>query len=237
MWREINKLNEDSLRKICAEKAIEYIRDNTVIGLGAGRNIACLIEFISEKVKKNNLKIKIVSPSDNTKDICIKYGLEVISTCFVEELDVAFDGCGEVDENFYASKGGGGIFTKEKIIGSMAKDYILLLDEQKLKKKLSLVQPISLEVVKDSLSYVSKILKNLGGEPTVRRGNNKDGYVITSDNNYILDVKFNSVDDFKELNNKLNNITGVIETSLFTREVTKLIVSSQNGVQIIDRYS
>lgn len=228
-------MNEDNLRKLCAEKAMEYINDNSVIGLGAGRNIACLIELLSKAVKKKDLKIRIVTPSDNTKNLCIKYGIEVLPTCFVEEVDVAFDGCGEVDENFYASKGGGGVFTKEKIIGSMAKEYILLIDEQKLKKELSLEYPISLEVIKDSLGYVNKMVRNLGGNPIVRTSNNKDGYLVTDDGNFILDVMFNFIGDFNKLNDSLNNITGIVGTSLFTTEVNRLIVAGENGIRVISK--
>ena len=227
-------MNEDNLRELCATKAMKYIKNNTTIGLGAGRNIACLIELIS-KSAEDNLGIKVVTPSDNTRNLCIKNGIEVIPTCFAEEIDVAFDGCGEVDENFYASKGGGGVFTKEKIIGSMANEYILLIDEQKLLKKLSCEYPVSLEVVKDSLGYVSKMVKNLGGDPVVRTTNNKDGYVITDDGNFILDIKFENIKDFKKLNDNLNDIVGVISTSLFMREVTKLIVAGDNGIRVISK--
>ena len=225
-------MNEDNLRELCATKAMEYIKNNTIIGLGAGRNIACLIELIS-KSTEDNLKIKVVTPSDNTKNLCIKNGIELIPTCFVDEIDVAFDGCGEVDEKFYASKGGGGVFTKEKIIGSMAKEYILLIDEQKLKKELSREHSVSLEVVKDSLGYVSKMARNLCGSPVVRTTNNKDGYLVTDDGNFLLDIKFENIKDFKELNDNLNDIVGVIGSSLFTREVTKLIVAGENGVRVI----
>ncbi|GFZ32090.1 ribose-5-phosphate isomerase [Clostridium zeae] len=228
-------MNEDNLRKLCAEKAMESIKNHSVIGLGAGRNIACLIDLLRKAMDENNLKVRIVTPSDSTKRICIKNGIEVLPTSFIEEVDVAFDGCGEVDENFYASKGGGGVFTKEKLIGSMAKEYILLIDEQKYKKQLSVIYPISLEVVKDSLGYVSKRVKTLGGDPLVRTTNSKDGYLVTDDGNFILDVKFNAIEDFKELNNKLNDIVGVVGTSLFTREVTKLIIAGENGIRIIQK--
>ena len=63
-------MKEDNLRRLCAEKAMEYIKNNTIIGLGAGRNISCLIELIS-KAAEDNLKVKVVTPSDNTKNICI----------------------------------------------------------------------------------------------------------------------------------------------------------------------
>jgi len=227
-------VNEDNLRELCATKAMEYIKNNTIVGLGAGRNIACLIELIS-KGAEDNLRIKVVTPSDHTKNLCIKNGIELIPTCFVDEIDVAFDGCGEVDEEFYASKGGGGVFTKEKIIASMAKEYILLIDEQKLKKELSCNHSVSLEVVKDSLGYVSKMARNLGGNPVVRTTNNKDGYVVTDDGNFLLDIKFENVKDFKKLNDNLNDIVGVIGTSLFMREATKLIVAGENGVRVISK--
>lgn len=228
-------MKEEALRKMCAEKAMTYIKNNTVIGLGAGRNIACLIELISKAIQKN-LKIKVITPSISTKHLCIQHGIEVIPTTFVSEIDVAFDGCGEVDENFYASKGGGGIFTKEKIIASMAKEYILLIDEQKLTKNLTDRFPVSLEIVKDSLGYVSKRLKDFGGIPVVRTSNNKDGYLVTDDGNFIIDVKFEKVDDFKSLNDDLREITGVIETSIFTKDVTKLIVARETGVKIISKF-
>ncbi|GKX67552.1 ribose 5-phosphate isomerase A [Inconstantimicrobium mannanitabidum] len=227
-------MDEENLRKVCAEKAIGYIKNNTVIGLGAGRNIACLIELISKEIQ-HNLKIKIVTPSDNTRSLCIKYGVEVVPTCFVDEIDVAFDGCGEVDEMFYASKGGGGIFSKEKLIASMAKEYILLIDEKKLTKKLNCKCPISLEITKDSLAYVSTMVRSLGGNPVARVSYNKDGYLITDDGNLLLDIKFEDIRDLKKLNNDLNEINGVIATSIFTKEVTKIIVAGDAGVRIISR--
>ncbi|WP_459476263.1 ribose 5-phosphate isomerase A [Clostridium saccharoperbutylacetonicum] len=227
-------MNEEVLRKLCASKAMEYIKNDTVIGLGAGRNIACLIELISEAMN-DNFKVKVITPSDNTKSLCIKNGIEVVPIFLLDTIDIAFDGCGEVDENFYASKGAGGIFTKEKIVGAMAKNYILLADEKKLTKKLSCELPISLEILKDSLSYVIKMVEQLGGKPIVRTSANKDGYLITEDGNLLLDIIFENILDFDKLNNNLKTITGVIETSIFTKEVDKIIVSGENGVRVISR--
>jgi ribose 5-phosphate isomerase A len=227
-------MNEDNLRRLCAKEAMKYIKNNTVIGLGAGRNINCLIELMSE-ASKDNLKVKVITPSDNTKKLCIDHGIEVIPTFFVDTVHVAFDGCGEVDEKFYASKGFGGVFAKEKIVGAMADDYILLTDEQRLTKELSCKNPVSLEVIKDSVGYVSKMIKNLGGIPVVRTSNNKDGYLITDDGNLLLDIKFDNVMDYKKLNDELKSITGVIETSIFTKEITKIIVAGENGVRVISK--
>jgi ribose 5-phosphate isomerase A len=224
----------NELRKLCAKEAMSYIQNNYIIGLGAGRNIEFLIEYLSEEIK-NGLKVKAVTPSYQTKKLCIEKGIEVLETCFVDEVHVAFDGCGEVDKNFYASKSGGGVHTKEKLIAAMAKDYILLIDEGKFSDTLSCNYPVTLEVIKDSLSYVKKSVEKIGGVPTVRESSIKDGYTITDDGNFLIDIKFNSVKDFKELNDYLNNIDGVIGTALFTKEVTKIIIAGENGVRVVSK--
>lgn len=227
-------MEKKELRQLCAKEAIKYIHNDSIIGLGAGRNIESLIDCISKEVK-HGLKIKIVTPSLNTKTLCFEKGIEVLDTYLVSAVDVAFDGCGEVDKNFYASKGGGGIHTKEKLIAAMSKDYILLIDEAKFQDTLNTIYPVSLEVVKDSLSYVKKEIKKAGGIPVVRCSDMKDSYTVTDDGNFLIDAQFKTVKDFKELNDYLNQIDGVIGTSLFTKEVTKLIIAGQNGVRVVIR--
>ena len=222
------------IRKECAKKAIGYIKNDSIIGLGAGRNITTLIEVISEEIK-SGFKVKVITPSDTTREICFQRGIEVLPTHLVEEVDVAFDGCGEVDSNFYASKGGGGVFLKEKIIASIAKDYILLIDEEKLKDSLNPNHVVSIEVTKVSLAYVNKKVKALGGNPVVRKSVNKDGYLVTDDGNLLVDISFENILDFKKLNDDLRSIVGVIETSIFTEEITKLIVASESGIRVLEK--
>lgn len=224
-------MDENKIRELCAEEGIKYIQDGFIVGLGAGRNISCLVE----KIKERGIKIKAVTPSDSTRSLCIKSGIEVLPTHLVDTIDVAFDGCGEVDSNFYASKGGGGVHTKEKLIGRMAKDYILLVDDRKLTDKLSCRYTICIEIIKDSLSYVEKKIKELQGAPTVRRTNNKDGYLISDDGCLLVDIKFEEKDDFKKLNEDLEKIQGVVGTSIFIEEVTKVIVGGENGVRVLSR--
>jgi ribose 5-phosphate isomerase A len=213
---------------------MNYIHDNAIIGLGAGRNIECLIDYLSEAIK-NGLVIRAVTPSTSTKELCVTKGIEVIETCLVDEVDVAFDGCGEVDEAFYASKSGGGIHTREKLIAAMSRDYILLIDEGKFSKSLSCRYPVALEVIKDSLGYVKKSVGKIGGLSVVRKSNTKDGYTITDDGNLLIDVRFSTVENWQTLNDSLNSIDGVIGTSLFTKEVTKLIIANDEGVRVVSR--
>ncbi len=227
-------MDPNELRKLCALEAMNHIHDNAIIGLGAGRNIECLIDYLSEAIKKG-LVVRIVTPSTSTKELCVNKGIEVMETYLVDEIDVAFDGCGEVDEAFYASKSGGGIHTKEKLIAAMSRDYILLIDEEKFSNSLSCKYPVALEVIKDSLEYVRKSVKKIGGLPVVRKSNTKDGYTITDDGNLLIDIKFSTVENWVNLNNDLNSIAGVIGTSLFTKEVTKLIIANDSGVRVVSK--
>jgi len=219
------------LKKKCAKEAMKYIRNNTIIGLGGGATIAYLIEYIKEE---KDLNIKVVTPSFKTKMLCMEKGLEVVPTWYVDGISVAFDGCDEVDENLNAIKSGGGIHTKEKLIANMAKEYILLVDENKFVKSLTSKHPIVLEILKDSLKYVENKIIQLGGELSVRSTPVKDGFVITDNGNLLLDVKFNNLENPSELEKTLKNISGVIEVSLFTNIVSKVIVVSENEVKIIN---
>lgn len=224
-------MDENRIRELCAQEATQYIQSGFIVGLGAGRNIFCLVE----KIKEKGIKIKVVTPSDSTRSLCTKSGIEVLPTYLVDTIDVAFDGCGEVDSKFHASKGGGGVHTKEKLIGRMAKEYILLIDDKKLTDKLSYKYTVCIEVIKDSLSYVEKKVKELKGVPTVRTSPNKDGYLISDDGCFLIDIKFEEIDDFKKLNEDLEKIHGIVGTSIFIDEVTKVIVGGENGVEVLSR--
>lgn len=226
------KVNSEDIKKSCAKEALKYIKDNIIIGLGGGSTISYLIDYI----KTANLQVQVVTPSFKTKMLCIHNGIEVLHTCSVDQVTVAFDGCDEVDENLYALKSGGGIHTKEKLIASMAEDYILLVDNTKFVKTLTFKHPVVLEISVDSLKYVEKKVIELGGKPSTRQSAAKDGLTITDTGNVLLDVYFHDVTDIYELENNLKNICGVIDTSLFINVVTKVLAASENGIQLISNH-
>lgn len=223
-------MNSDDLKKNCAKEALKYIKSNTVVGLGGGSTISYLIDYIKQE---KNLNVKVVTPSTKTKMLCINKGLDVIHTCSVDEVSVAFDGCDEVDENLNALKSGGGIHTKEKLIASMANDYILLVDESKFVETLTFKQPVVLEVLEDSLKYVEKEVIKLGGMPTIRTSSAKDGFTITENGNLLMNVHFEGIKDIYELENNLKNICGVIDTSLFVNVVSKVLITSKEGNRLV----
>jgi ribose 5-phosphate isomerase A len=223
-------MNSDDLKKACAKEALKFIENNTIIGLGGGSTISYLIDYIKENEK---LTVKVVTPSFKTKMLCINSGLEVLHTFAVDKISAAFDGCDEVDENLNALKSGGGIHTKEKLIASMAEDYILLVDDAKVVKDLTFKHPVVLEILVDSLKYVERKVSEAGGRPEVRSSSAKDGFTITENGNLLMDAFFENVGDIYELEKSLKDIRGVIDTSLFVNVASKAIVTGQNGVRVL----
>lgn len=219
------------MKERCAREAVKLIKNNTIVGLGAGKTISYLVNFIKEA----KLNIKIVTPSFETEKLCIENGLITVPTWAVDHIDIAFDGCNEVDRNLYALKSGGGVHTKEKIIGKMADDYILLIDESKFSEILTFKDPVTLEIFPESIGYVSKKIRELGGNPILRKSSSKDGLTISDNGLIIMDTFFTKVSDIKKLHDDIMAITGVAECSLFCDVVTKVLIAYENGFKIISK--
>ncbi len=228
----MKSLENDILKKNCAREALKCIKNDSIVGLGGGSTISYLMQYIKES---KDVNIKVVTPSFKTKMLCIENGIEVLHTCSVDRIDIAFDGCDQVDKELNALKSGGGIHTKEKLIAAMSDDYILLVDDSKFVDTLTFKYPVVLEILKDSLKYVIKKVVELGGEPYIRKSGAKDGPTVSDGGNLLLDVNFKNVIDIKTLERNLTSINGVIDTSLFVGVVTKVLISSKNGINIISK--
>ena len=220
-----------NLKQKCAKAALAYITDDTIIGLGGGSTIGYLIDFIKEE----KLNVKVVTPSLKTKHLCVRQGLNVLPTSAVEEIDVAFDGCDEVDEKLHAMKSGGGIHTQEKLIAKMAKEYILLVDESKVVPELTYKHPVVLEILQDSLAFVLKKVGEMDGKAEVRSSSVKDGYTVTDYGNFLVDVWFEKGQNAGQLETNLKEIPGVLDVSLFTTVVSKALVASEVGIHEISK--
>ncbi|WP_296877571.1 ribose 5-phosphate isomerase A [Thomasclavelia sp.] len=217
------------MKERCALKAVEYIKDGMTVGLGGGSTISYLVKFINEK----KLNVKVVTPSFNTAKLCVENNLTLLPVWSVDHLDIAFDGCDEVDLKLNALKSGGAIHTKEKIIASMADQYVLLVDESKVFEKLPFDHSITLEVIKEAISYVTKQIESLGGKVTLRISGAKDGFTVSDHGNVIMEAKFDQVENIALLDQQLNKITGIIDTSLFVNQATMVLSVDDSHVRII----
>ena len=140
----------------------------------------------------------------------------------------------EVEEKtLFLIKGGGGCHTQEKIVDYNADEFVVLVDESKLVKKLGEKFPIPVEVIPSAYRVVIRALSEMGGEAVIRLGDRKRGPVITDNGNMIIDV-FMNVDDAIELEKEINNIPGVVENGIFTK-VDKVLVGTKKGVKTLKK--
>lgn len=153
-----------------------------------------------------------------------------MNTQYVDHVDIAFDGCDEVDSHLNALKSGGGIHTQEKIIASMADEYIVLVDETKFHETLAFQVPVVVEVLPKAYSIVKKKLEKLNGNVELRTASNKDGFLMSDEGNILLDVYFDGVQDIRLLNQTLLMMPGIVDTSLFVDILTGMIIVNDMGV-------
>jgi len=216
-------------KKTAAEKAVEYIREGMVVGLGSGTTAFYAIQKIGEKVKAG-LKIRAVATSLQSESIAKELKIPLIplnETEGVDSIDVAFDGADEVDTKGNLIKGGGGSLLREKIIAYASKRFHVMVDDSKLVERLGRVS-LPVEIIPFGATLTLKHLKSLGCEPVLRKSNGK--YFITDNGNLIADCKFADIGDPAQLDVKIKMIPGVIETGLFSNKIiTSLFIGSQTG--------
>jgi ribose 5-phosphate isomerase A len=221
-------------KKEAAKAALGFIKQGQTIGLGAGSTVAHLIDLVREN-KELSETVTFVSSSFKTNNYLVEMGLKVQSPLFVEKLDFYLDGCDQFDQQLNALKSGGGIHTAEKILASMAGQFILMGDEEKSVPKLNAVYPLVIEILPLALQLVLARLaaEFPGAEVKLRMSSQKDGALISENGNLLADIHFAELPDLQDLNIRVKMIPGIVEHSLFYRMAAKAIVAGENGVRIL----
>jgi len=216
-----------------AKAALQLIKPGQTIGLGAGSTIAHLVNMVSDD---NELKNSVVftSSSFKTTNLLQENGLKIVPPALLKHIDIYFDGCDQFDVELNALKSGGGIHTTEKILASMADEFILIGDEGKYSEKLDTKYPLVVEILPQALQIVLDRLANdfPGAQIKLRISNQKDGAVITENGNMLADIFFEKVIAPEILNIKVKMIPGVVEHSLFYKMATKALLAGEKGIVV-----
>lgn len=225
-----------NFKQQAAAKAITLISENNIVGLGAGSTIAFVVEFLKKEIGKG-LSLKLVTSSFTTMQLLLKEKLPVLPTSIFNEIDIYFDGCDQFDKQLNALKSGGGIHTQEKLLASMAKQFVLVGDESKLVDTFDTKYPLVLEILPQAIAFVPYKIEKLYKSKNIsmRMNDKKDGPVITENGNYLLDVYFENWPGLAEINPACKNITGIVETSLFYGLARKAIIAGEKGVEVLER--
>ena len=222
-------------KKRAALEAVKHVREGFVVGLGSGTTAAYAVQEIGERVRQGDLRVLGVPTSHQALMLAVSCGIPLTTLDEHPLLDLAIDGADQIDRELNLIKGMGGALTREKIVASAAKQFVIVADETKLVEKLGVNHSIPLEVLPFALPIVVVKVRELGGKPVLREGIGKVGPVVTDNGNFILDVDFGPVDFLSELDVKLKLVPGVLETGLFVGIADVVYVGGKTGVQRLVR--
>lgn len=217
------------MKALVAKALAEKVSDGDVIGLGSGSTVELAVEQIGRRVREDGLKVIGVPTSHRIARVADQAGITVVSPYCDYEPTWGFDGADEVDPAFNLIKGRGGAMLPEKIMALRCKEWVVIVSEDKLVKRLGTKHPVPIEVIPEALQVVEKGLKALGARETVlRAATNKYGPEMTEHNNLILDAWFDQITI--ELDLRIKGIVGVVEHGLFVGMTKEILVSNDSRV-------
>lgn len=212
-------------KQAAAFKAVEYVKDGMVVGLGTGSTAYWAIQYVGERVRKG-LQIVAVGTSAETERIAKECGIRVVPLDEVGDIDIDIDGADEVDKNLNLVKGGGGALLREKIVAASSKEFIVIAGQNKKVDVLGKF-PLPVEVLSFGWQHTAHRLRLLGCTTSLREKESKT--FVTDNGNYIVDCHFSKIYQPEILEQKINNIPGVVDNGLFVKMATKVILGNDDG--------
>jgi ribose 5-phosphate isomerase A len=213
-------------KEIAGRAAAELVRGGDVVGLGTGSTAYFAVVALGERVKAG-LKIIGIPTSVHTGDLARTVGIQLTNP----EIDITIDGADEVDPQLRLMKGGGGALTREKVIASVSRKMVVVVDSSKVVAALGKF-PLPVEVIAFARTVVEKKIVALGGAPKLRLGPDHSPF-LTDNGNQILDCSFGKIADPPELAQVLSDTPGIVEHGLFIGLAKVALVGRGNSVEEI----
>ncbi|MCE7951605.1 MAG: ribose-5-phosphate isomerase RpiA [Xanthomonadales bacterium PRO7] len=204
----------EAQKKLAAERAIGYVEQGSIIGVGTGSTVAYFIDALGAR---RGLIEAAVSSSEQSTARLKQHGIRVVDLNSVGTLALYIDGADECDAHKRLIKGGGGALTREKIIAATSKTFVCMIDAAKRVDALGKF-PLPIEVIPMARGHAAREIVRRGGNPVWR-----DGFV-TDNGNIILDVHGWRIEDPVALEADLNQITGVVCVGLFAKRPADIVL-------------
>ena len=222
-------MTEDEQKQAAAEKAVEYVEDGMVIGLGTGSCAARMVDVLGMKVR-HGLYVTGVPTSEATAAQARALGIPIVGLDEVSVIDLTIDGTDEVDPQGRLIKGGGGAHLREKIVASLSDRMIVIAEAKKRVPQLGAFK-LPVEVVRFAAPALQPKLEALGSTPVLRMARDGNPFV-TDEGNYIYDCDFGKIDDPSGLALTLSTMPGVVEHGLFIGYADIVIIGTDDGVEV-----
>jgi ribose 5-phosphate isomerase A len=220
-----------------AEAALSYLRNGLRIGIGTGSTAERFIDALAAALKSGKLRdITGVPTSRQSERQAAELGIPLATLAQCPRLDLTVDGADEIDPNLDLIKGLGGALLREKIVAQNSARLIIIADASKVVSRLGQHAPLPVEVAMFAHEAQAAFLASLGCEPVIRRSSDQQPFV-TDNGNYIYDCRFEKgiTEAAAELQRKLKERAGVIESGLFLGIAQVAIIGSDAGVEVRQR--
>jgi len=221
---------DDGAKRRASESAADRVEDGQVVGLGTGSTAAHAIRALGRAVDAG-ADLRGVPTSYQSRQLARECGVP-LTTLEDATPDIAIDGADQV-AGFDCVKGGGAAHAREKVVDAAADRLLLVVDPSKESDALD--RPVPVEVLPDAVTTVRDGVADLGGEPTLRAAERKDGPVVTDNGNLVLDCAFGTVEEPAELATALSAVPGVLEHGLFVGLADEVHLGTGDGVEVRTR--
>lgn len=217
-------MNQDAMKKAAAEAALAYVQPGMIVGIGTGSTANHFIDLLAGM--KDKLDGTVASSIASAKRL-EGHGIRVLDLNEAGQLSLYVDGADESNASLHLVKGGGGALTREKIVAGASEKFVCIADDSKLVNVLGKF-PLPIEVIPMARALVAREMVKLGGNPVLREG-------FTTDNgNIILDILGMEIVDPVAMENRINQIPGVVTNGLFAiRPADVLILGGADGVRTL----
>jgi ribose 5-phosphate isomerase A len=219
-----------------AVRALDFVRDGMVIGLGTGSTTSYFINMLGERIRSGSLvDIRGVPTSEHSTRRAQSLGIPLVTLADYPEIDLAVDGADEVDPNLNLIKGMGRALLREKIVEIHARLFLVIVDGSKLVPRLGVRSPLPVEIVPFEVIASLRWLSSLGCQTELCHKN--DGSPVVTDNgNYLATCRFrNGISDPYKLALQLAMRPGIVEHGLFLDMAGRAIVADADGTRILER--
>ena len=222
-------------KRAAGEKAITFIEDGMIVGLGTGSTALYFIQALIRKCKEG-LRIKVVASSERSADLAKAGGIHVFDINDLSQIDITVDGADEIDPKKRMIKGGGGAHVREKILASSSQEMIVIVDESKLVSSIGHTK-LPIEIVPYGSKFTREKIERLGysGKWRCSDGSSLNQELFVTDNgNFLFDIYFAVPPVSPEkMDEEISQIPGVVETGFFFNMANKVIVGKLDGTTTI----
>ena len=213
-----------------AVRALDLVRDGTVVGLGTGRAATAFVHALAPRVR-DGLRVAGVPTSEETARLARELGIPVVG--LEAELDLTVDGADEVDPELNLIKGYGGALVRERIVAVASTRQVILVTRDKLVEVLGSHGRVPVEVLPFALPLCRRRLEALGLKPVLRT--EEDRPFVTDSWNVIVDCATGPIEDPHALERTIRAIPGVIDTGLFLGIADTVLVADGTTVRELER--